>query len=105
MNIRLITMSFGLVIGGALLATPGFPQSANCAPHDIVLERLADRYDESRQTIAISANNAVVETWANTDSGTWTITVTYPGGPTCLVASGTAFELVADGLLNTDQGA
>jgi cation diffusion facilitator CzcD-associated flavoprotein CzcO len=105
MTTRIIILSIGLVIGAALLAGPVAAQSANCAPHAVVLEQLADRYGESRQTIAIGANNSVVETWANPDSGSWTITITAPGGPTCLVASGHAFELVAEPLPNTDQGA
>lgn len=105
MNLRLLFLSFGLFIGAVLCAAPIRAQSSGCAPHAQVLEQLADRYGESRQTIGLGANNSVVETWANPDSGTWTITVTSPGGPTCLVASGQAFELLAEALPKTDQGA
>ena len=38
-------------------------------------------------------NNAVVEVFASSDTGTWTITVTNASGVTCLVASGQAFEI------------
>ncbi len=105
MTDRMLALSFGLLVLGAFLATPVFAQSANCAPHDVVLERLADGYGESRQTLALGSDNSVVETWANIESGTWTITVTRAGGPTCLVASGQAFELLAEALPNTDEGA
>ena len=105
MTDKVLALSFGLLFGAGVLAAPAFAQSANCAPHDVVLERLADLYGESRQTLALGANNSVVETWANIDSGTWTITVTMAGGPTCLVASGQAFELLAEALPNTDEGA
>ena len=80
-------------------------QTGPCAPHDVVVERLASGYGESRQAIALGANNSVVEVFASEESGSWTITVTMPGGPTCLVASGQAFEMVAEALPNTDQGA
>jgi hypothetical protein len=105
MDDRFLALSFGLVLAAAAAATPAFSQSANCAAHAIVMERLADGYGESRQSVALGAGNALVETWANLDTGSWTITVTQPGGPTCLVASGQAFELLAEAVPNTDQGA
>jgi TRAP-type mannitol/chloroaromatic compound transport system substrate-binding protein len=105
MDDSLIALSLGLLLAAAVAATPAVSQSANCASHDIVTERLADGYGEARQTVALGSGNTLVETWANLDTGTWTITVTQPGGPTCLVASGQAFELLAEGLPNTDEGA
>jgi hypothetical protein len=89
----------------ALLTTQSNAQSSNCARHDIVVERLAVGYGESRQSIGIGANNTVVEVFASLDTGSWTITVTAPGGPTCMVASGQAFQALADGLPNTDSPA
>ena len=96
-----------LGFGVALLAGQGAQaqQARNCAPHAVVLERLADGYGESRQAIALGADNTVVETFANIDSGSWTITVTQPGGLTCLVAHGQAFQLVAEMLPNMDAPA
>jgi hypothetical protein len=46
--------------------------------------------------MGLGANNAVVEVFASDASGSWTITVTMPNGLTCLVASGQAFETMAD---------
>ena len=63
-----------------------------------MVDRLADRYGESRQSIGLGANNAVVEVFASSETGTWTITVTTPQGLTCLVASGQAFEALAEAL-------
>lgn len=34
----------------------------NCAPRDMVVERLNEKYSETRQSIGLAANNAVVET-------------------------------------------
>ncbi|MBL4812147.1 MAG: hypothetical protein JKX69_07290 [Rhodobacteraceae bacterium] len=80
-------------------------QSLSCDAHATVVTRLAAGYGESRQSIALGANNTVVEIFASLDTGTWTITVTQPGGPTCLVAAGQAFEHVTEPLPNTDPGA
>lgn len=76
----------------ALVAATAADAQNNCAQRDVVIERLAERYGESRQTIGLAAQNRVVETFASIETGTWTITVTLPSGVTCLVASGTGFE-------------
>ena len=67
---------------------------AACAPHNVLLEQLADLYGEARLTVALDRAGNMIETWANLDTGTWTITVTTPGGPTCIIGAGHAFELV-----------
>lgn len=73
-------------------------QARNCAPRDAVIERLATSYGETRQSIGLGSQGAVVETFASDDTGSWTITVTMPNGMTCLVASGQSFEELADAL-------
>lgn len=98
-------LAFGFVAGAVLPAWPAMAQTGNCAPHAVVVERLSDGYGESRQTIGLGANNAVVETFASIETGSWTITVTTPGGLTCLVASGQAFELLAEAAPVPDEGA
>lgn len=85
------------------IATQGHAQgqtagTRNCAPREAVVERLAEGYGETRQSIGLGANNAVVEVFASDETGTWSITVTAPGGLTCLVASGQSFEKVAEAL-------
>jgi hypothetical protein len=84
---------------GALLAAtgPAAPQTAGtCAMRQHVIDRLAAAYGETRQSIGLGANNQVVEVFASPETGTWTITVTTPNGLTCLVASGQAYETVAE---------
>lgn len=90
-----MTLAFSLVALAAQQATSETARR-NCGPRDIVVTRLADGFGESRQSIGLGANNSVVEVFASTDSGSWTITVTLPNGVTCLVASGQAFETLAE---------
>lgn len=87
-----------LLAAAAALIPVGAMAQQNCAPRDAVVERLNERYSETRQSIGLAANNSVVETWASLESRTWTVTVTTPGGLTCLVASGQAFELIDEEL-------
>ncbi len=75
-----------------LSAAPVAAQGQNCSQRDAVVERLATKYGESRQSIGMAPKGRVVEVYASLETGTWTITVTMPNGITCLVASGQSFE-------------
>lgn len=75
-----------------LSAAPAVAQGQNCSQRDAVVERLATKYGESRQSIGMAPKGRVVEVYASLETGTWTITVTMPNGITCLVASGQSFE-------------
>lgn len=79
-----------------ILCAIGAPAFANpqCAPRDEVLALLADRFGESRRAVGLAGQSAVMELFA-ADGGTWSITMTLPDGKTCLIASGTAFEVQA----------
>lgn len=81
-----------------LVAAPAMAQGRNCAPRDMVVKRLAEKYGESRQSIGMGQQGAVMETFASGETGSWTITVTTPNGMTCLVASGQAYETLAEAL-------
>lgn len=88
---------------GALLTTPALAQTTGpCAERDAVVTSLMNNYGEQRQSVALGANNTLVETFASLETGTWTILVTTAGGPTCLVASGQAFQLVEQDLALLD---
>lgn len=91
-----MTMGLGLMVLAAQQVSA--QNNRNCAPRDMVVDRLADRYGETRQSIGIGAQGAVMEVFASSETGTWTITVTMPNGITCLVASGEAFEALAEAL-------
>jgi hypothetical protein len=87
-------------------ALPAAAQAAgSCTAHDDMVRHLAEGWGESRQAIALDSGSAMVEVYANADTGTWTLTVTQPGGPTCMVASGQAFEMVKEELPVLDEGA
>ena len=90
---KAMMISAGFVL--AMLTAPAAAQN-NCAPREMVVERLATKYGESRQSMGLGANNSVIEVFASDTSGTWTITVTTAAGVTCLVASGQAYEALAE---------
>ena len=91
----LFALSLGL--GGAILSLGQVKaQSANCAERAVVVERLQEGYGETRQSIGLGRNNAIVETWASAATGSWTIIVTLPDGMSCLIASGESWEQLAE---------
>lgn len=79
----------------ALSVFAGTAFAATCGPRAQVVERLASTYGETVQSMGLGSNNGIVEVFASTESGTWTITVTTANGRMCLVASGQAFEAIA----------
>jgi hypothetical protein len=93
---------FGLSFGFAalLMATDlATAQQINtCAARDVVLERLANGYGETRRSMGLATGNGIVEFHASDETGTWTITVTRPNGMTCMLAAGTSFEALNEEL-------
>jgi len=96
MAVKKLAVGLGVMVLAASQVTAQV--NRNCAPREMVLERLAEKYGETRQSIGLGADNAVVEVFASTDTGSWTVTVTTPNGLTCLVASGQSFETIAEAL-------
>ncbi len=94
MSKTLFALSLGFV--AVIMATQAYAQS-QCADRDSVIATLAQDYAEARRGIGLAANNAVVEVYAS-DAGSWSIIVTLPDGPTCLIASGVGYESLSDAL-------
>ncbi len=82
------------VLFGLLLSTPIAEAQSRpaCADRAKVVERLAERYGETRQSMGMHQNNGVLEVYASADTGTWTILVTMPNGLACLIAAGQSWE-------------
>lgn len=76
--------------GAVLLATPATAQTQapQCAAREAVLERLSAQYEEEPVSLGVTATGSLLEVLASPEGGTWTIIITMPGGPTCLVSSG-----------------
>lgn len=66
---------------------PAAAQSPQCGARDALIDRLATKYDEHPVSAGVTATGSLLEVLAST-AGTWTILVTVPGGPTCLVSAG-----------------
>ena len=80
---------------GSLMATKSIASAQTvCGKRNDIVTQLHKKYGEERQYIGVQQGRGVVETYANTETGSWTILVTDPRGMSCLMAAGEAFEIV-----------
>ncbi|SDC52548.1 hypothetical protein [Ruegeria marina] len=99
-----MTMGLGVMALAAQQANAQ-AQPRNCAPRDVVLKHLTEKYGEARRGIGLVQQGSVMEVFASDETRTWTIVVTLPNGMTCLVASGEAYEALAEALPATSNDA
>lgn len=83
-----------LLLGAALttciLAAPyaAVAQAARaCAPGDALAAKLGSDFGEAVTAEGVDDAGNLVQVFTS-ESGTWTIAVTLPGGPSCVVSSG-----------------
>jgi hypothetical protein len=96
MTQQMFALSLGLA--GMLAAAQVAHGAPQCDTRDRVLSLLAETYGETRRSVGIAGQAAVMELYAADATGTWTITITLPDGQMCLMASGSGYETVTDGL-------
>ena len=65
-----------------------------CAPHEVVVNFLQDRYQEVIISSAVHFNGGIVEEAVNKETGTWSTLLTMPMQDTCIVASGIGWRAV-----------
>ncbi|MBK5928154.1 hypothetical protein [Rhodobaculum claviforme] len=68
-------------------------QSLRCAPRAQVLDLLAGDGDQTRRAIGLTTGASVMELYASASNGRWSLVVTMPTGLSCLVGTGTGFEV------------
>lgn len=92
---KALLITLGAMI--ALNASIATAQISRCAPREIVVARLAEKFGETRRSAGLSGQS-MFETFASDENGTWTIIETYVNGLSCIRASGQAFEQLAEAL-------
>jgi hypothetical protein len=81
-----------VLAGGALMSSPA-AGAKMCGERDQILKRLEQRHEETPQALGLSSDGGVLEVLVSPQGG-WTILVTYPKRPTCIVAVGEAWQLL-----------
>jgi hypothetical protein len=85
----------GVAFGSAAGSAAGGPANAVriCGERDALLEQFAMQHDEKPQALGLGADGGVIEVLVSPEGG-WTMLVTYPERPTCVVAMGEAWEVL-----------
>ncbi len=81
-----------LTLAGMALALPAAAQAPVCASHEIVAARLMAGWAETRQVVGLASDGAVLEVFANPETGTWTLLRSTPDGRACIVAAGGSYS-------------
>ncbi len=89
----MIRLTLSLIFA-AFLWTGAAPQAhaqALCGDRAQLIERLEQEFSETPQALGLSEDGGLVEVMVS-PSGGWTILVTYPKRPSCVVATGEGWE-------------
>lgn len=84
----LATAILAFLTASPVLAAP------NCASNKDAYSILTEMYEEAPVARGVDNKGQIVTFWGNTDTGSWTATVTV-GDQTCIVAQGGQFERLA----------
>jgi hypothetical protein len=76
----------------ALAAAPALAERPFCAPRDELVKALESTYREARRAVAMQSTGVVIEIYASTETGTWTLLATRPDGVACAMAAGEAWR-------------
>lgn len=75
-----------------------------CAPHANMIALLKNRFEEDRSAVMLDNRGNLMELFGNRVTGSWTLTITQPGGPTCILNAGEYFVPETKTASADDQG-
>ena len=84
--IRVLVM-LAVMLAALALLVPQMVRADDCAPRDGIIAKLADRWGETLRA-AGETDGGMLEIYASTETGTFTILLTRPDMTTCLLAAG-----------------
>lgn len=65
---------------------------APCGPLDQLAELLEREYGEAVHSEGLADSGAIMQLWANPETGSWSIVIILPDGLACLPAAGSAYS-------------
>jgi len=69
-------------------AVAGADERKACAERGEIISRLSADFGEVGQARGLDNDTKLVEIWASSQTGSWTMLVTDPDGQTCVAAAG-----------------
>lgn len=77
-----------------LIAGPALAQRTPCGDGAALIAHLEKEWGERPSIIALDAAGRMVRILVNPETGTWSMLITGPGGPTCMISHGSDWESV-----------
>lgn len=85
----LVALASTTITAGVARANDSAGSPGVCLPEAAALvDRLDRQYGEALTAAGRDANGNLLQVYSSPEKGTWTIAVSVPGGPTCVVTSG-----------------
>lgn len=83
------------ILIAAATATPPLEETVvrQCMPTEEAYAMLADQFGESPVAAGLTADGFVIELWASSETGTWTLFTTRPNGTSCALGDGQGIVL------------
>ena len=93
---KTLTGLSGIMTAVAIVILTPMPSNAQSGPAGCGLRadlvgHLEKKFGEQRNNMMLDARGNLVEVFSNLETGSWTLTVTIPGGRTCVMSSGESF--------------
>lgn len=82
-----------VTLAAAVLGPSAEAAQRPCGDRTEILKRLQQKHEETPQALGLSSDGGVLEILVSPEGG-WTILVTYPKRPTCVVAVGEAWQML-----------
>ena len=96
-----ISVAAFLALGFLGLASAPAMAQAVCGKRSDIIRQLQKKYGETRRSVGVQQGRGVVEVYASSDTGSWTILITNARGLSCLMAAGEAFEALIENTSDT----
>lgn len=92
-SVTATAMIVAAVAFGAGMPAPAAAQMSQmiCGERVEIVNALESGHQEKKTAGGLSGNGGLVELFTG-DGGTWTLLLTLPGGPTCLLGAGESWE-------------
>lgn len=81
------------LLSGTMLSQPAEAAPRLCGDRDQILKRLEQAREETPQALGLSGDGGVIEVLVSPEGG-WTMLLTYPRRPTCVVATGESWQML-----------
>jgi hypothetical protein len=80
-----------VLLGSAALSGPAPAAAPACGNREEIVKTLEQRHEELPSASGVSADGAILEVLVSPE-GAWTILVTYPKQPSCILAVGDGWQ-------------